>query len=99
QDATTIVLIPRAGGDPVYVEAPAWFQFHFAAAYDDGDDVVIDLARYQSYDDIGPYLKAFRTGAASSKMPTLWRYRVSAKTRRAEGRELSPQGMEFPQVD
>jgi all-trans-8'-apo-beta-carotenal 15,15'-oxygenase len=99
QDATTIVLIPRAGGDPVYVEAPAWFQFHFAAAYDDGDDVVIDLARYRSYDDIGPYLKAFRTSATLGGAPTLWRYRVSARTRRAEGSELSPQGLEFPQVD
>ncbi len=98
-DATTIVLIPRAGGDPVYVEAPAWFQFHFAAAYDDGDDVVIDLARYQSYDDIRPYLKEFRTSATFGRAPTLWRYRVSARTRRAEGHELSPQGLDFPQVN
>jgi all-trans-8'-apo-beta-carotenal 15,15'-oxygenase len=99
QDATTIVLVPRAGGDPVYVEAPAWFQFHFAAGYDDGDDVVIELARYQSYDDIGPYLKAFRTSGLAGRPPTLWRYRVSPGQRRAEGHELSPQGLEFPQVD
>jgi all-trans-8'-apo-beta-carotenal 15,15'-oxygenase len=98
-DATTIVLIPRAGGDPVYVEAPAWFQFHFAAAYDDGDDVVIDLSRYQSYDDIAPSLKAFRTSAFTGRPATLWRYRVSTSARRAEGHELSPQGLEFPQVD
>lgn len=99
KDATTIVLIPRAGGEPVYVEAPAWFQFHFAAAYDDGDDVVIDLSRYQSYDDIQPYLKEFRTSTTFGRAPTLWRYRVSTTARRAEGRELSPQGLEFPQVD
>jgi all-trans-8'-apo-beta-carotenal 15,15'-oxygenase len=98
-EATTIVLVPRAGGDPVYVEAPAWFQFHFAAAYDDGDDVVIDLSRYQHYDDIAPYLKAFRTSPSPRRAPTLWRYRVSPTTRRAEGHELSPQGLEFPQVD
>jgi all-trans-8'-apo-beta-carotenal 15,15'-oxygenase len=98
-EATTIILVPRAGGDPVYVEAPAWFQFHFAAAYDDGDDVVVDLSRYRSYDDIGPYLKAFRSGTTADRMPTLWRYRISAGARRAEGHELSPQGLEFPQVD
>ena len=98
-EATRIVLVPRAGGDPVYVEAPAWFQFHFAAAYDDGDDVVLDLSRYQRYDDIGPYLKAFRASPAPVRPPTLWRYRVSPRTRRAEGHELSPQGLEFPQVD
>ncbi|MGH3156532.1 MAG: carotenoid oxygenase family protein, partial [Streptosporangiaceae bacterium] len=97
-EATTIVLVPRAGGHPVFVEAPAWFQFHFAAAYDDGDDVVIDLSRYQSYDDIGPYVKAFRTTPSPSRPPALWRYRVSTRTRRAEGHELSPQGLEFPQV-
>jgi all-trans-8'-apo-beta-carotenal 15,15'-oxygenase len=98
QDATTIVLVPRHGGAPVYVEAPAWFQFHFAAAFDDGDDVVIDLSRYDSYDDIGPYLKDYRAGAIG-KPPTLWRYRISPQARRAEGHRLSPQGLEFPQVD
>jgi all-trans-8'-apo-beta-carotenal 15,15'-oxygenase len=99
RDATIIALVPRAGGEPVFAEAPAWFQFHFAAAYDDGDDVVIDLSRYQSYADVGPYLKAFRTSAAYGRPPTLWRYRVSTRTRRVEGTELSPQGLEFPQVD
>jgi all-trans-8'-apo-beta-carotenal 15,15'-oxygenase len=98
-EATTILLVPRAGGAPVRIEAPAWFQFHFAAAYDDGDDVVIDLARYQRYQDIAPYLKDFRSGLAATQMPTLWRYRVSPAARRAEGHELSPQGLEFPQVD
>lgn len=98
-EPTTIVLVPRAGGPAVHVEAPAWFQFHFAAAYDDGDDVVIDLARYQDYADIGRFLKAFRTSPSSGRAPTLWRYRVSPATRRAEGHELSPQGLEFPQVD
>src|SRR5487761_1455239 len=89
KDATTIVLVPRDGGPPVYIEAPAWFQFHFAAAYDDGDDVVIDLSRYQSYDDIQPYLKEFRTAATFGRAPTLWRYRVSTTARRAEARELA----------
>lgn len=98
-EATTIVLIPRAGGDAVYVEAPAWFQFHFAAAHDDGDDVVVDLSRYERYDDIGPLLKEFRTRAVGGRPPTLWRYRISPTTRRAEGHEMSPQGLEFPQVD
>jgi all-trans-8'-apo-beta-carotenal 15,15'-oxygenase len=98
-EATTIILVPRAGGEPVRVEAPAWFQFHFAAAHDDGDDVVIDLARYQRYADIGPYLKAYRTNPSFGRAPTLWRYRVSARTRRVEGHELSPQGLEFPQVN
>jgi all-trans-8'-apo-beta-carotenal 15,15'-oxygenase len=98
QDATTIVLLPRHGGVPARVEAPAWFQFHFAAAFDDGDDVVIDLSRYDSYDDIGPYLKDYRAGAIG-RPPTLWRYRISPQARRAEGHRLSPQGVEFPQVD
>jgi all-trans-8'-apo-beta-carotenal 15,15'-oxygenase len=99
KDATTIVLVPRSGGDPVFAEAPAWFQFHFAAAYDDGDDVVIDLSRYQSFDDIQPFLKQFRTATSFGRPPTLWRYRVSTRTRRVQGHELSPQPLEFPQVD
>lgn len=98
-EATTIVLVPRAGGEPVRVEAPAWFQFHFAAAYDDGDDVVIDLARYQRYEDVGPYLRAYRASAALGRAPTLWRYRVCTRSGRATGHELSPQGVEFPQVN
>lgn len=99
-EATTILLVPRAGGEPVRVEAPAWFQFHFAAAHDDGDDVVIDLARYQRYEDVGHYLKEFKTSASLGRPATLWRYRVSTRTRRAvSGYEVSEQGLEFPQVD
>lgn len=98
-DATTILLVPRHGGDPVRIEAPAWFQFHFAAAHDDGDDVVVDLSRYGHYRDISPYLKDFRGGLPVTIPPTLWRYRLSPTSRSATGEQLSPQGLEFPQVD
>lgn len=97
-DPTLVVLVPRNGDDPVYVEAEPWFQFHFAAAHDDGDDVVVDLVRYPDYESIGRHVKAFRSSDfnVSSR---LWRYRVSPRTRRVEGHEVAGVDVEFPQVD
>src|SRR2546421_2719860 len=35
-EPTTVLLVPRDGGRSTCVEAEPWFQFHYAAAFDDG---------------------------------------------------------------
>ncbi len=99
EDPTLIVLVPRDGGEPIYVEAEPWFQFHYAAAFDDGDDVVIDLVRYPDYESIGRPLKNFREAGFEGTSSHLYRYRVSPVRRTAEGQRLTAAGVEFPQVD
>lgn len=98
-EPTLVVLVPRDGSEPTVVEAEPWFQFHFGAAFDDGDDVVVDLARYPDYDAIGRPVKDYRTSDFSTARAELWRYRVSPARRAVEGSPLTPTAMEFPQVD
>lgn len=98
-EPTRVVLVPRDGSPAMTIEAPAWFQFHFAAAFDDGDDVVVDLARWPDYDELARNLKNFRTADFAIKPATLWRYRISTRSRTVESHQLSSQGLEFPQVD
>lgn len=42
------VLVPRDGGDVRFVDSPAILQFHLSNAYDDGDDVVVDVITYEN---------------------------------------------------
>lgn len=100
EEPTTVVLVPRDGGEVVQLETESWFQYHFAGAFDDGDDVVVDLVRYPGYDGIATELKGFRSAQfPTSAAGTLWRLRVSPSHRRCEAHQVAPQAMEFPQVD
>jgi len=97
--ATTVVLVPRDGGSATYIDAEPWFQYHFAGAFDDGDDIVVDLVRYPDYESINAPLKDFRHITAYQPEERLWRYRISPTRRSVEGHEVAPLSIEFPQVD
>jgi len=98
-EPTRVVLVPRDGGPPTVIEAEPWFQYHFAGAFDDGDDVVVDLVRYPDYESIEIPLKHFRRLDFSGVTSRLWRHRISPKRRTVEAHEVAPVNLEFPQVD
>lgn len=73
-DAPTIVLlVPRAGGEPIRLEMPPCFVFHFTNAFEDGNHVLVDGFKYLDYPhlphprkkiesrdrDIGPFFTRF----------------------------------------
>ncbi|WP_433665301.1 carotenoid oxygenase family protein [Nocardia sp. CA-128927] len=45
-EPTYLLLAPRDGGPVRVVETEPFFSWHYANAYDDGTDVVVDLSRY-----------------------------------------------------
>ena len=49
---TQVILVPRDGGKPRIAECEAFFHYHINNAFEDGDDVVLDLVRYPDYDNI-----------------------------------------------
>ncbi len=49
---TQVILVPRDGGKPRVAECESFFHYHFNNAYEEGDDVVLDLVRYPDYDNI-----------------------------------------------
>lgn len=82
--------------------APAFFAFHHVNAYDEGDEVVVDIV---GYDDSG-VIDAFylhRLEEPDSRIPegTLRRYRLplSAGSDRIVGEELSSTAIELPSLD
>jgi len=49
-DSPTIVLVvPRHGGDPIRLEMPPCFVFHFTNAFEDGGHILVDGFKYLKY--------------------------------------------------
>jgi all-trans-8'-apo-beta-carotenal 15,15'-oxygenase len=96
------LLVPKAGGRPRVIEHEALLHMHVTNAYDDGDDVVVELVR------LDIEWKQFRrmTGMVNldtADMPQfpdsrLMQYRITKGGAVIE-RELSDRSGEFPQYD
>jgi carotenoid cleavage dioxygenase-like enzyme len=94
---TRLVLLPRDGGAPRIVEAPPMFVFHVANAFDDGPEVVLDVAAHA---DLG-IVRALGTAALATAYPAhqarLLRLRIPpAGEARVE--PLADEEMEFPAI-
>ena len=82
-------VMPREGKaeDIVWFDIPPCYIFHPLNAYDDGDAVVLDVARYEKL-----WIKGFNHPAR------LHRFRLDLKTGRARGEDLDDRAIEFPRV-
>jgi all-trans-8'-apo-beta-carotenal 15,15'-oxygenase len=100
--ATRFLLVPRNGGTPRIVEHEALLHFHVTNAYDDGDDVVIDLVRFDSrWRDIRAGVGEVNMNPADPFVvpaSTLMRYRTSTAGRITE-QPLATGSVEFPQYE
>jgi all-trans-8'-apo-beta-carotenal 15,15'-oxygenase len=94
---TRIILVPRDGGVPRVAECDPFFHFHFANAFEDGSDTVLDLCRYEDYA-IGELARDFKAATKLSVHSSLWRLRVTPSGR-VQQSELCPFQAEFPQLD
>jgi all-trans-8'-apo-beta-carotenal 15,15'-oxygenase len=75
--ATQVILAPRDGGKPRIAECEPFFHYHINNAFDDGDDVVLDLVRYPDYDNIHRGFRDARRTGLDDIETTLTRMRVS----------------------
>lgn len=86
-------LVPRTGGDVVWIELDEpCYVFHIANAYDDGERVVLDVCRYSTMFD------ADILGVADSS-PTFERWTVDSVAGRIARQEIDARGQEFPRID
>jgi carotenoid cleavage dioxygenase-like enzyme len=100
--ATTFTVIDRhAGIVKRRAQGPALFCFHHVNAFEQGDELVIDLAAYEDASIVKSlYLDHLRAGRTA--MPSeLRRYRVplTAAGDVAEGERLSDGSLELPRID
>ncbi len=98
---TLILLVPRAGGAPRWIETEAFFQFHFANGFEEDGTIVLDLTRYPDFDTVGDALRNYwRSEWSADGMAALVRLRIDLATG-AVARHAFPTGNanEFPRIN
>jgi carotenoid cleavage dioxygenase-like enzyme len=100
QRGTRFTVIDRQnGGVKMTATAEPFFSFHHVNAWEDGDDVVVDLVAYDDssvIDDL--YLDRLRGGTAAATSQ-LRRYRVTPGEERVRGEVLLDHTVELPRID
>ena len=96
--APFIVIDRRTGELAARVDAEPFFCFHHVNAFEDGDELVVDLAAYDDDEIVRAlYLARLRAGAAIPA-PELRRYRVPLRGGSAR-RETIAEGFELPRIN
>lgn len=95
---TQVILVPRDGGKPRIAECEAFFHYHINNAFEEGDDVVLDLVRYPDYDNIHRGFRRFRESAFDDIDTKLSRMRVGPSNE-VTMEEIFTSRCEFPQHD
>jgi beta,beta-carotene 9',10'-dioxygenase len=97
---TRFTLLDRATGESRGpFETDAWFGFHHVNAYEDGDDVVVDVCVFedaQVVEDL--YLERLRAGRPVAA-PQLRRFRVSPGTGSVSSERLSDVPLDLPRIN
>jgi beta,beta-carotene 9',10'-dioxygenase len=98
---TRFLVIDRHDGSVrMRATAEPFFCFHHVNAFEEGDDVVVDLVAYEDSQIIQAlYLDAMRASDATFPRSVLKRYRVRPGEERIEGELLSDQPIELPRID
>jgi all-trans-8'-apo-beta-carotenal 15,15'-oxygenase len=97
-----ILLVPRDGaGAPVFIEAEAFFQFHFANGFDQGGSVVMDLVRYPDFLTVGEALRNYHTSNWPARgMGALARLSVDVEGGKSETAFFAAgSAVEFPRIN
>lgn len=91
-----IVLVPRGGGPQRVIECDPLMYVHVNNAYEDGDDVVLDVVRHRSFDLLSVELRSFRDHIPETGTPV--RMRIT-RTGRVLLEEFDLASVEFPMHD
>jgi carotenoid cleavage dioxygenase len=86
-----IAVIPRAGSvaDVRWIETDPFWAYHFANAYDDGDSVVVDFAKFHS----------FALGPAPDQTGAITRARIDVPAGTVKLDSYDDRVTEFPRID
>jgi beta,beta-carotene 9',10'-dioxygenase len=94
-----LVIDRRGGGVKMTATAEPFFCFHHVNAWEDGDDVVVDLVAYHDSGVIDRlYIDRLRSEPEQTPSQ-LRRYRVTPGSDRAEGEVLLDHTIELPRID
>jgi len=79
--------------DVIWIPVDPCFAFHVMGAFDDGDDILVDLVVYDQSFDLGS------GGRLGSGLPRLERWRIDPLARRLYREVIEDRPVEFPRID
>jgi carotenoid cleavage dioxygenase-like enzyme len=95
-----LVIDRQNGGVRTTATAEPFFSFHHVNAWEEGDDVVIDLVAYDDASVIDNlFIDRLRSGEAVQERSQLRRYRVGPNGDHAESELLLDRRIELPRID
>ena len=95
-----VLLMSRDGGEPIFLETDTAMAGHVIAAWDEGDELVVDMCQLENWSQMGDAAAEFRTsdwpgfGASS-----VWRYRIDPMRGKVRGEMISDMPAEFPEIN
>ena len=97
-------LVPRQGGAPLAVQLPDRMHFHFFNAFQDGDEVVVDVAGYKGGVTFARFLpdaarERIGIDGAPTPLPEVVRYRIDPKTLGVTERVVAGVACEVPEIN
>jgi all-trans-8'-apo-beta-carotenal 15,15'-oxygenase len=98
---TLILIVPRNGNAPQWIQTDGFFQFHFANGFEREGTLVLDLARYPDFRTIGQALRDYhKSDWPSAGMATLTRLIVDLASGKVSTWPYEAgTANEFPKVD
>jgi carotenoid cleavage dioxygenase-like enzyme len=88
---TRIALIGLDGSPPTWLDTDAFFVFHFANAFERGDNIVIDYVRHEAL--------GVRYAGAPRQKPTLHRLHIDLAKRTLKDAQIEGVSGEFPRIN
>jgi len=96
KESTVIIIIPLNDLDKTYqFEVDPFHVWHFANAYEEGENIVVDACRH---DDIGTLGNPVETTSDDTE-PTFWRFKINPKKKQFSGDPIWNVACEFPMVN
>ncbi|HUQ07077.1 MAG TPA: carotenoid oxygenase family protein [Kofleriaceae bacterium] len=94
-----IIVVPLdAPADVVRFTVPAFHQFHFANAFEDGGEIHVDYCRYPDFASFGAVNSVDGIGAEALAQARLHRARLDLRARTITSASLADVPCDFPQV-
>lgn len=101
QESTEVFIIPIDRPDEmVRFSTEAFYQWHFANAYEHGNDIIVDYVRYpdfSTFEALGDGTR-FGKGRASARWGAFHRARINVETRSFDSQEVWGGACEFPRI-
>jgi carotenoid cleavage dioxygenase-like enzyme len=88
---TRIAVIGLDGSPPTWLDTDAFFVFHFANAFERGDNIVIDYVRHEAL--------GVRYAGAPRQKPTLHRLHIDLAKRTLKDAQIEGVSGEFPRIN